>query len=181
MLSPLLARSAFETASPAEMAMPKREVGALQRRVRMRKRSGAEYRAITCWRACSESRPPMFTPAIFTPWAIVFGGPAEGAIATAANSTSTSDRTARFQSAIRTKEEAARFTTGCYDQRADVARKSLGRKHLAEPVGPRSPGPQADEVFAAQELFRQVVRNRAQQVARSYLARVAAERRQLRR
>src|SRR5439155_23259985 len=41
--------------------------------------------------------------------------------------------------------------------------------------------PDADEVFAPQELFGQVVRERAQQVTRADLAGVAAERRQLRR
>ena len=44
-----------------------------------------------------------------TPFGIVRGEPAEGAIATAAARKSTSERTARFQSAIRTKEAATRF------------------------------------------------------------------------
>ena len=48
-------------------------------------------------------------PEMRAPVGIVRGEPAEGAIATAAKSTSTSARTARFQSAILTKETATRF------------------------------------------------------------------------
>ena len=74
-----------------------------------RKRSGTAKRAEICWRACPASSPLTLIPEMRAPVGIVRGEPAEGAIATAAKSTSTSARTARFQSAIRTKETATRF------------------------------------------------------------------------
>ena len=90
--------------------MPRRSVGTLQRWSRIRKRNGAENRAMTCCLACSESRPVMLTPAIFTPCSIVRRDPTDGATATAANRTSTSASAARFQRAMPTSEAAACFT-----------------------------------------------------------------------
>jgi hypothetical protein len=62
------------------------------------------------------------TPAIRTPLGIRFDGPAEGASAIAAQSTSTSDGAARFQSYIRTNEAATRFTSRMSRPKLDSAR-----------------------------------------------------------
>jgi hypothetical protein len=68
------------------------------------------------------------TPAIRTPFGIRFDGPADGASAIAAHSTSSVDSAARFQSDMRTKDEATRFTSQMLRPKAGI--RENGR-HLA--------------------------------------------------
>src|SRR5262245_53526222 len=113
MSSPLSAWSPRDTASStaASSPSPSRSIGTFHWCLPSRKRSGVPNRAEICWLAWPASSPPTLIPAMRTPFSIVRGEPAEGAIATAAKRTRTSESAARFQSAIRTNEVATLFTT----------------------------------------------------------------------
>src|SRR4029077_15929694 len=126
MSPPLRAPFALDTASPTSAFIPSVSGETTQCSRANLKRSGVAKRAPICWFACPASSPETLTPAIRTPFGIRFDGPAEGASAIAAHSTSSVESAARFQSDIRTKEEATRFTSQMLRPKAAIREEDRG-------------------------------------------------------
>src|SRR5262245_25832470 len=147
--SPLPASRARDTASETSALIPSAAGETAQCWRANVKRTGAEKRAPICWLACPASSPETLTPAIRTPFGIRFDGPAEGAIAIAALSTSRSTSTARFQSDMRTNEAASRFTSKMLRPNLGICREESGRgrdrRGLNLPRAPVEPLGELDE------------------------------------
>ena len=135
MSSPLRASCALDTASPISAFIPSVSGETAQCSRANLKRTGVAKRAPICCFACPASRPETLTPAIRTPFGIRFDGPAEGASAIAAHSTSSVESTTRFQSDMRTKEAATRFTSQMLRPTAGFREKGRRLAYVATTAG----------------------------------------------